>query len=213
MTDCPRLDLRDRLPEWIRGSLRERARAEVEMHLATCAECRAEAELLRAARAALAAEAPRVHAERIAAAVRAGGAHGAAHRARGAGWRSGFGIVALAASLVAVAVLSRAERPPRIGTDRGARPTSPATGAPAAGARSGETAPATVLPDSAAGRPAPSVQRDVPPGAASELSIGAGIGELGDDELRLILERLEQVDRLPDADAARLLSTFSEGTR
>jgi anti-sigma factor RsiW len=54
MSDCANVDIRDRLPEYLNGTLGARARAEVEAHLASCAECADELALLRLVREAVA---------------------------------------------------------------------------------------------------------------------------------------------------------------
>ncbi|MBX6333632.1 MAG: zf-HC2 domain-containing protein, partial [Gemmatimonadaceae bacterium] len=70
MTDCPRGDIRDLLPDLVHDQLAPELRAAVEAHVATCAACAAEVALLHRMRAALG-RTPRLDVERIAAAVRA----------------------------------------------------------------------------------------------------------------------------------------------
>ncbi|HEU4643093.1 MAG TPA: zf-HC2 domain-containing protein, partial [Gemmatimonadaceae bacterium] len=81
MTDCPRGDVRDLLPDLLHDRLDADARAEVERHVARCPECAAELELLRAMRGALS-RAPMVDAAAIAAAVARAGAIPAAEDLR-----------------------------------------------------------------------------------------------------------------------------------
>ena len=69
MSEC-KSDLRDRLPEYVHGLLAPARRAEMEAHLASCAECRGEVALLRTAREAIVRRTPAVSAERVAGAVR-----------------------------------------------------------------------------------------------------------------------------------------------
>jgi anti-sigma factor RsiW len=69
MTDCANAEMRDQLPDLLHERLDRGARAAVEAHLASCAECRAELELLRGIRAS--ALTPRIDTARIAAAVAA----------------------------------------------------------------------------------------------------------------------------------------------
>lgn len=68
MTDCPNAEIRDLLPEFLAGTLAAARRAEVEAHVAGCAECAAEIEVLRLVREAWA-EAPAVNVGRIVAAL------------------------------------------------------------------------------------------------------------------------------------------------
>lgn len=67
MTDCPNAEVRDLLPDLLHGRLEGDARARVEAHLRTCADCREELDLLRSLRDA--APAPRVDVGRIVAAL------------------------------------------------------------------------------------------------------------------------------------------------
>ena len=53
MTDCPRADVRDLLPDFLHGTLAPEARAAVAEHVAGCAACSAELGVLRAARAVM----------------------------------------------------------------------------------------------------------------------------------------------------------------
>jgi anti-sigma factor RsiW len=68
MTDCVRADLRDALPDLIHDHFDPARTAEVEAHVAGCAECAAELDLLRAALAS-ASSPPTMNIERIAAAL------------------------------------------------------------------------------------------------------------------------------------------------
>jgi hypothetical protein len=63
MSDCPNVTMREMLPELMHNRLAADARAQVEAHVASCAECRAELELLRRVRGA--APSPRIDAARI----------------------------------------------------------------------------------------------------------------------------------------------------
>ena len=60
MNDCLNAEMRDRLPDLLHDRLSASVRAEVNAHVAACADCREELELLRALRSMLAAPAPRV---------------------------------------------------------------------------------------------------------------------------------------------------------
>lgn len=68
MTDCPRMDVRDALPDLVHDQLQPLARERVEHHVAGCAECAAELTLLRSARSALSA-APELNVARLTGAV------------------------------------------------------------------------------------------------------------------------------------------------
>ncbi len=71
MTDCLQNEIRDRLPEYVHGTLGSAERARVEAHLTGCAECRAEVALLRSMSAAIATHAPAVDVQRIVTAAKA----------------------------------------------------------------------------------------------------------------------------------------------
>ena len=68
MTDCPNVEMRERLPDLLHGRLEGAARVEVQAHLATCAACAAELALLQEARRVLD-RAPAVDVARIVAAL------------------------------------------------------------------------------------------------------------------------------------------------
>jgi anti-sigma factor RsiW len=67
MSDCPNVVMREHLPDLVNDRLAADARAKVEAHVASCAECRAELDLLRQVRAA--APSPRIDTARIAARI------------------------------------------------------------------------------------------------------------------------------------------------
>lgn len=58
MSDCPNVEIRELLPEYLGGTLSAVVRSKVEGHVATCAECADELALLRLVREAYAASAP-----------------------------------------------------------------------------------------------------------------------------------------------------------
>lgn len=69
MTDCPDGLMRDLLPEYAHGVLREEDAARVAAHVATCEACRAELALLTQVRTGLALGVPRVNAVTIVSAL------------------------------------------------------------------------------------------------------------------------------------------------
>src|SRR6185503_20767170 len=74
MSDCLNVEMRELLPEYLNGTLAATRRAEVEAHLAGCAECADELTVLRLVREAYAAEAPAVNVNAIVAALPRGAA-------------------------------------------------------------------------------------------------------------------------------------------
>ncbi len=111
MTDCPRSDIRDLLPDWVNGSLEHDASADVSEHLTTCAACRDEADLLERLRVVLSPE-PAIDVRRVAARVieRTSAREGSV--TRGKSWRAVIGGLAIAASFIFGALLIRGEGDP-----------------------------------------------------------------------------------------------------
>ncbi len=111
MTDCPRADIRDILPDWVNGSLEHDAAEDVAEHLTTCAACREEADLLGRLRVALSPE-PVIDVRRVAERVveRTSARGGRAARAKP--WRAMLGGLAVAASVIVGALLFQGDRDP-----------------------------------------------------------------------------------------------------
>jgi hypothetical protein len=61
MTDCPNVEMRDRLPDLANDSLESAARLLVEAHLETCAACGAEIAIIRSTRLLMRQTTPRVN--------------------------------------------------------------------------------------------------------------------------------------------------------
>lgn len=183
MTDCPRGDIRDVLPDLIHGTLEATVRAEVERHVATCAECAAEVALLRSMQAALS-RGPRVDTARIAAAVRdarrigapSAGAPRPAARRHGlrSQWRIAAGIAA-----VAVGVMSYAIASDRLGVPN-ARPSRPTATQAATEADRG-------------------------------ISFDGGVSDLSDSEVQALLQTLDDIQAVPDVEPAAVLAPIGGG--
>lgn len=69
MSDCPNVEIREQLPEYLSGTLSAHHRAEVEAHLAGCEDCADELELLRLIREAYTETAPAVNVQSIVSAL------------------------------------------------------------------------------------------------------------------------------------------------
>ena len=70
MNDCPNVEIRELLPDYLSGTLSASRRAEVDSHLATCADCADELEVLKLVREAYAqASVPSVNVNAIVAAL------------------------------------------------------------------------------------------------------------------------------------------------
>lgn len=68
MIDCPDVEMREQLPDYLNGTLSAARRAEVEAHLARCAECSAELETIRLVREVFQ-PAPAIDVQRVVAAI------------------------------------------------------------------------------------------------------------------------------------------------
>jgi anti-sigma factor RsiW len=169
MTDCPNIEIRDQLPDFVHDQLSAAAHAAVARHVATCPVCAAEVKLLRELRRELRA-APSVDVERIVAALPAPSRVAPIRQPGRGGWRRlDWRIAAAVVALIvgggsAVVVTSRA-RAPEVGATRVV-----------------EDVPAR-----------PQVQEV----AAADLSIDADLGDASLVELEALLDELEAFDGLP----------------
>ena len=201
MTECPNLEMRDQLPDYVRGTLTGPSLIALERHLAECASCRAEQAVVRNAHAILGMT-PRIDASRIAAAVvRSAATRRDATRAvvqarRRRAWAAAPSrrMWLAAASLVAVAGAA-------VLATRSDRPASVA-----------DSSPAVVVQVDSPTRPSPSgttpgapVQPTVAPTRNSELSVGGGLTDLADAELESLLRELEGLDAQFEVEPANLL--------
>ncbi|MGH7663444.1 MAG: zf-HC2 domain-containing protein [Gemmatimonadaceae bacterium] len=187
MNDCQNVEIRDRLPDLMHGRLAPERRAEVEAHVASCADCRAELKLLTSVRdtfgAGAPAGSPAIDRARIVTAVvsaqRAGPAVVLQHRRLG--WR---GVAAAAAVIVAVGVGSA------IVTSGGERGWGSSAG-------DGSTV-AVAAADESAG---PAVDAGLTPGALSELT---------EADLRLLLASIDDMDALPAVEPRDVIPDVAE---
>jgi len=218
MTDCPRADVRDLLPDLLHDTLDVASRAEVERHLTTCASCTQELELLRSLRSALS-DAPAVDVTRIAAAVHAARtmAPVAGHERRGAtdwrhDWRVAAAIllVALGAGGYALAHASHGSpvTPP---VQVASRPGQPVTAGPPLNPGAGQGSPAVATPPNGAATPSGAAR---PGGAVAApstgLMLGAGVSDLPTADIQALLDAVNEMDAIPRADPAPALEPAGE---
>ena len=216
MTDCPRGELRDLLPDLMHERLDAAVRADVVRHVAACPACAAELALLRSMRAALE-PAPRVDAARIAAAARAARAaspHVRPERARfgpafdrPTAWRIAAAFAALAVGIAGWTIALR----------RPARPTV----AVVAPVRAHDTAPAAAPPTAvAAATPSVRQPRTAAPDAGTRtvaaaprrgLVMDGGVGDLPDSDVQELLQSLDSLRAIPDADPTPVSYDIGEG--
>ena len=111
MTDCPNVEMRDRLPDLANDTLEPAMREVVLIHLAECAPCTAEIEILRTTRLMLVTATPRVNVAGIVSALPQYGVTSiatapSARRSSWAGsWRVAAAVTFLAAGIGSYAVL------------------------------------------------------------------------------------------------------------
>ena len=198
MSECTNLEMRDRLPDFVRGALSGPSSVELEGHLATCAECRAELRLVRDAHAVLSAT-PSVDATHIVTAIgrssglrRSATAAVAESRRRRAWsvapsrrvWLAAASIVAVVGAAVLASGKMRAPTAPDVApvvvqVDRPRTPT-------AIGAE-----PTAPLTPRASGH--------------AELVMGGGVSDLADADLESLLQALDDVDTQLDVEPAVLM--------
>jgi len=222
MTDCPRGDLRDLLPDLLHGTLDEARRAEVEAHVAACADCRAELALLRGMRGALG-RAPAVDTRRIAEAVVAArraaptvamaparvAPQAASWRVR---WRAAAAIAAVAVGLGSYA-LARSGRTSDTATRVAVLANS--TEAPVVQSPTREAAPAAVAP--APIRASTTVAQGMPPASAkvsapaAQITPDGGVSDLSNADLEQLLQTLDTLTAVPDANPAQVAPELDPG--
>ncbi len=203
MNECVSAEMRDALPDLIHGSLDAARAADVEAHVAACAECAAELDLLRAVLAS-AASAPAIDVDRIVAALPTPARQGLLlHQGGGqpapAGSRKPQNIwsrplirVAATVAIVTAGGLSLIVGRDVLNPERQAGP--PATTAAAA----------TSLPAAAANQTSAAVPSVTPRQAvASHVASAAGLSLVGevqdltDEHLATLLSEMDRIDAIP----------------
>ncbi|HET7586270.1 MAG TPA: zf-HC2 domain-containing protein [Gemmatimonadaceae bacterium] len=234
MSDCPRGDLRDRLPDVLHGTVIGEERAELEAHVAACAACAAELALLREARQALE-TGPAVDVAAIVGAVRRARQAPARHQQRGATygvatptagrriWQShALRIAATVAFLVVgaagafVYLGGRTDSAPRLASTLDAGADSLSAGAPdvapaSPGTDLGSTPRMVAQRESSAAAPG---ARGVPASHGTEtvgLLAGASLGDLRDAEIEALMKSLDDLSGIPDAEPSPVLPALTEG--
>jgi len=214
MTDCPRADMRDLLPDLLHDTLDAALRAEVERHVTTCEACAQELALLRSLRETLSA-APAVDVTRIAAAVHlVRNTAPVAERGRGVTteWRHDWRRIAAAAILLLALgaggyALTRAGPRGTIApaTQVASRPGQPGPPPPA------RSAPASAMPPRGAATPATAAASSAAVAAPSTgLMLGAGVSDLPTADIQALLDAVNQMDAIPRVDPAPVLEPAGE---
>lgn len=212
MTDCPRGDLRDLLPDLLHGTLDEARRAELAAHVAACAACAAELELLRGMRGVLR-RTPAVDPQRIAGAVIAArrdartvvmqpGRPGRARSRWSVDWRAAAAIAAVAVGLGAWALVRRGAAPvvaTRVAVVPG---SSTVPVAPAPVESSATHAPLPTPTTTVATNPAP--RGGAARAAAGGIVPDGGVSDLTDGDLQQLLQALDTLKAVPVTDPAQV---------
>jgi len=214
MTDCPRGDMRDLLPDLVHEQLDAATRAEVARHVASCRACAEELELLRSMRRALS-PAPHVDVARIAAAVVASRGPSAApdvrplhsqqapRVGRRVAWRIAAGFVVAALALGTwFAAQYRPSHPP---VTVAAAPTHMDSVPPAPHAT---VAPPTAPSHSSAAVKTPATPKML---ASTGLVMDGGVKDLSDGDVRMLLQSLDSLSTVPDADPTPMSYQIDDG--
>jgi anti-sigma factor RsiW len=196
MSECTNLEMRDQLPDFVRGALSAPSSVELEDHLATCAECRAELRLIRDARVVLSTT-PSVDATHIVAAIaRSTGLRRSATTAVAESRRRRAWTVVASSRRVWLAAASI------VGVVGAAVLVSGKMRAPA----SRDLAPAVVQVEQPRTPTAVGTQPTAPvtsrPSAHAELVMGGGVSDLADADLESLLRALDDVDTQLDVEPA-----------
>lgn len=218
MTECTRDDMRDLLPDLLNERLDLGARSDVARHVASCPACAAELELLRAMRSTLS-PAPRVDVARIAAAVHA--ARGASAPSptvrplvpRRSGWdaRRMAWQIAAAVVIAAIGTWAVTHRQP-------ASEVAVIDSIPKQGGAPAQTAPnVAVNPAAPAAHPAAAVK--TPPKPTQMLAstgrrgliMDGGVNDLSDGDVRMLLQSLDSLTTIPDADPTPMSYQIDDG--
>lgn len=192
MNDCPNADVRDLLPDLVNGRLDAAARARVEAHLVSCADCGVELELLRDLRSAFR-RTPVIDVAAIAAAIPR---YRAPARRSWVAWRTAAAITLLVAGGSSVALLNREPASlvgPSVPVER---PTLPVVV---------DTTSVSSVRGEAASivsglRPTRRTTPDRDRGGRELAMTGGALTELSDSELDALLRDIESLDALPTTD-------------
>lgn len=174
MSDCPNVEIRELLPDYLSGTLAAPRRVEVEGHLAGCQDCQDELSVLRLVREAYA-EAPSVNVSAIVGALPRPSVRPVIKPALKT-WRRSYALqVAAAVSFVALGGLSLTVARSFFNGNGG-----------------------VVLPDTVAVSPA------ITNGDAPVISFAGGVSDLEDEDIEALLSALESIEALPVTEPAEL---------
>lgn len=204
MSDCANVEMRELLPDLAAGSLDAAARARVEQHVATCADCASELETLRLVRSSFR-DTPTVDVARIVAALPRPAATrnpAAAHRTgsvkRWMDWRVAAALTTITIGALSLAVSQRVSSRPDVGPSDSGVVTR--VGPSPVGVQSNPVAPSPETASAPRSETPRAVRSTGSP--AAQLSFGGGVSDLDDASIRALLGALDEIDRAPVAPSA-----------
>ena len=186
MSDCPNVEIRELLPDYLSGTLAAPRRVEVEAHVAGCQDCQDELAVLRLVREAYAESAPAVNVSAIVSALPKRSVKPVIKPAMKS-WRRSYTLqVAAAVSFIALGGLSLAVARSFFNGNGGVVPP--------------DTAIAVVTPAATNGN-------------APVISFAGGVSDLVDEDLETLLSALESIEALPVTEPADVpISTGRQGS-
>ena len=194
MNDCADGNMRDRLPDYVHGTLPAAERRLVSAHLATCRDCTAEIEVIKAASRAF--TVPAIDTARIVRAI---------PRARRHRFAMPVGRVQQLAAAIGIfvigglSVVAVRELMVRPGAASPAQAPAPATTL-AAATPAPVAAPVTPTVDSTANVTAPAPAPVPVEARRPAMSFGGGLSDLSDEQLDTLLGELDGLDALPSTE-------------
>ena len=211
MNDCVREELRDALPDLIHGHLDAARTAEVEAHVAGCAECAAELDLLRTALAS-APSAPMMNIELIAAALSTPTRHGFVLHRGGAATEAATAVRSARRGIwtrpslriaAALAVVTAGGLSLLVGRDVLTPERQVGQSRVAVGIDAGRPVPATDAASGASGQ-APGASAPLQQVATADnrvgLSLVGDVQELSDEHLATLVDEMDRIEAIPAAE-------------
>ncbi len=202
MHDCSNAEIRDLLPDLLHGRLDAETRAQVEAHVARCADCAAELSVLRDLRAAM----HTAPSENVASIVAAIPAHRPNVRQTWVGWRVAAAVTLLVGGASSVVVIREGTfgQPDSVRAVMASVPDAQPI-APVPSVVDTHATPLVAKPHVALVTPAPApVQQTLTVAAqpaARELALGgSSLNDLSDRELAALLKAIDELDAVPSTD-------------
>jgi hypothetical protein len=194
MNDCANAEMRDRLPDVLHERLEPTVRAAVMAHVEGCADCREELELLRGVHAMLGKAAPRVDVGRIVEAL----PRQRPVRSRWMDWRVAAAAVVIVVGGTSATLMTR--RGERLRPDTAAVVATTETPKAPAPVAVPDRQPASPRVDSQPSRAQQIAARNSEVAVDRGIEMTGGLGDLTEDELRLLLKEIDELEAVPLSD-------------